>query len=104
MGDDLLQAADLLKQAVTRDPLFFQAYCQLAFTEINIYSLLEHTPEHLARPKQLCKQRLASVQTPVKPISRAPAIFIGVTSIMTALYASWKLPAKACPARIGYSR
>src|SRR5437762_972652 len=31
---DLLQAADLLKQAVTRDPLFFQAYCQLAFTEI----------------------------------------------------------------------
>ena len=48
-GRDLLQAADLLKQAVTRDPLFFQAYCQLAFTEINIYSLLEHTPEHLAR-------------------------------------------------------
>src|SRR5205814_7981387 len=34
---DLLQAADLLTQAVTRDPLFFQAYCQLAFTEINLY-------------------------------------------------------------------
>ena len=33
---------------MTRDPLFFQAYCQLAFTEINIYSLLDHTPEHLA--------------------------------------------------------
>ena len=46
---DLLQAADLLKQAVTRDPLFFQAYCQLAFTEINIYGLLDHTPEHLAQ-------------------------------------------------------
>ena len=34
---------------MTRDPLFFQAYCQLAFTEINIYGLLDHTPEHLAQ-------------------------------------------------------
>jgi len=47
-GRDLLQAADLLKQAVTRDPLFFQAYCQLAFTEINIYGVLDHSPAHLA--------------------------------------------------------
>src|SRR5438093_1826269 len=46
---DLLQAADLLKQAVARDPLFFQAYCQLAFTEINIYGVLDHTPESLAQ-------------------------------------------------------
>src|SRR5213075_1470799 len=48
-GADLLQAADLLKQAVARDPLFFQAYCQLAFTEINIYGVLDHTPAHLAQ-------------------------------------------------------
>ncbi len=46
-GADLLQAADLLKQAVARDPLFFQAYCQLAFTEINIYSVLDHAPAYL---------------------------------------------------------
>src|SRR5213079_215607 len=46
---DLLQAADLLKQAVARDPLFFQAYCQLAFTKINIYGVLDHTPESLAQ-------------------------------------------------------
>src|SRR6266699_6242602 len=46
---DLLQAADLLKQAVARDPLFFQAYCQLAFTEINIYGVLDHTPESLGQ-------------------------------------------------------
>src|SRR5438128_1029203 len=46
---DLLQAADLLTQAVTRDPLFFQAYCQLAFTEINIYGVLDHTPDYLAQ-------------------------------------------------------
>src|SRR5205823_2981557 len=45
---DLLQAADLLKQAVARDPSFFQAYCQLAFTEINIYGVLDHTPAYLA--------------------------------------------------------
>ena len=49
MGADLLQAADLLKQAVARDPLFFQAYCQLAFTEINIYGVLDHTPAYLAQ-------------------------------------------------------
>src|SRR5205823_2535654 len=46
---DLLQAADLLKQAVARDPSFFQAYCQLAFTEINIYGVLEHSPAYLAQ-------------------------------------------------------
>src|SRR5436305_4107873 len=45
---DLLQAADLLKQAVARDPLFFQAYCQLAFTEINIYGVVDPSPEYLA--------------------------------------------------------
>src|SRR4029077_21075474 len=45
---DLLHAVDLLKQAVARDPLFFQAYCQLAFTEINIYGVLDHSPAHLA--------------------------------------------------------
>jgi non-specific serine/threonine protein kinase len=45
---DLLQAADLLKQAVARDPLFFQAYCQLAFTQINIYGVLDHNPAYLA--------------------------------------------------------
>src|SRR5262249_56649207 len=43
---DLLQAADLLKHAVARDPSFFQAFCQLAFTEINIYGVLEHDPKY----------------------------------------------------------
>src|SRR5213082_3116196 len=48
-GANLLQAADLLKQAVARDPLFFQAYCQLALTEINIYGVLDPTPAYLAQ-------------------------------------------------------
>jgi serine/threonine-protein kinase len=45
---DLLQAADLLKKAVARDPSFFKAYCQLAFTEINIYGVLDANPAYLA--------------------------------------------------------
>jgi len=45
----LLQAADLLNQAVARDPLFFHAYCQLAHTHGLLYLLgVDHTPERLA--------------------------------------------------------
>jgi tetratricopeptide (TPR) repeat protein len=33
---------------VARDPSFFQAYCQLAFTEINIYGVLDPNPAYLA--------------------------------------------------------
>jgi serine/threonine-protein kinase len=47
--DYLLQAADLLNQAVTRDPSFFQAYCQLAQVHDRIYFRgYDHTPERLA--------------------------------------------------------
>jgi serine/threonine protein kinase/Tfp pilus assembly protein PilF len=46
---DLLEAADLLNQAVTQDPSFFQAYCQLAHTHDRIYFLgYDHTPARLA--------------------------------------------------------
>ena len=46
---DLLQAADLLNQAVTRDPFFFQAYCQLAYTHDQLYFLgFDHSPARLA--------------------------------------------------------
>ncbi len=45
----LLAAADLLKQAVARDPSFFQAYCQLAYAHDSLYFLgLDHTPTRLA--------------------------------------------------------
>jgi serine/threonine protein kinase/tetratricopeptide (TPR) repeat protein len=45
----LLQAADLLNQAVARDPLFFQAYCQLAYAHGLLYFFgLDHTPARLA--------------------------------------------------------
>ncbi|MEP6777387.1 MAG: hypothetical protein ABI944_02950, partial [Chthoniobacterales bacterium] len=45
----LLQAADLLSEAVASDPSFFKAYCQLAYTHDLLYFLgLDHTPARLA--------------------------------------------------------
>ena len=46
---NLLQAVDLLNQAVARDPSFFQAYCQLAFAHDQLYFLgSDHTPTRIA--------------------------------------------------------
>jgi len=46
---DLVQAVDLLNQAVARDPSFLQAYCQLASAHEHLYSLnLDHTSTRLA--------------------------------------------------------
>ena len=47
--DYLLQAVDLLNQAATRDPSFFQAYCQLAQVHDRIYFRgYDRTPERVA--------------------------------------------------------
>ena len=46
---DLLEAANLLSQAVARDPAFFQAYCQLAWVHDVLYFLgYDRTPGRLA--------------------------------------------------------
>jgi TolB-like protein/class 3 adenylate cyclase/Tfp pilus assembly protein PilF len=46
---NLLEAVDLLNQAIARDPSFFQAYCQLAHTHDRLYFLgYDHTPARLA--------------------------------------------------------
>jgi TolB-like protein/predicted Ser/Thr protein kinase len=46
---DLLQAVDLLNQAVARDPSFFDAYCQLAYIHDWLYwDRLDHTSARLA--------------------------------------------------------
>ena len=46
---NLRQAVDLLNQAVTRDPAFFEAYYQLAFVHGRLYSLgFDHTASRLA--------------------------------------------------------
>ena len=58
--DDLVRAADLLNQAVGRDPSFFDAWCQLAVTELTIYFLdWDHTPGRLAQAE-------AAVQSAVR--------------------------------------
>ena len=46
---NLLQAIDLLNQAVAHDSSFFQAYCQLAHTTTILYFFgFDHTPARLA--------------------------------------------------------
>lgn len=46
---DLLEAADLLNQAVARDPSYFEAYCQLAGIHDTLYLLAhDHIPRRLA--------------------------------------------------------
>jgi TolB-like protein/Flp pilus assembly protein TadD len=46
---NLLQAADLLNQAVAHDPTFFEAYCYLAWTHDQLYFFrMDRTPERLA--------------------------------------------------------
>jgi TolB-like protein/DNA-binding winged helix-turn-helix (wHTH) protein/Tfp pilus assembly protein PilF len=47
--EDLLRAADLLNQAVSRDPSFFQAFCQLSQTHGLLYSYgFDHSSARLA--------------------------------------------------------
>jgi len=47
---DLLESIDLLNKAVSSDPTFFQAYCQLAWVHDVLYFLgYDRTPERLAQ-------------------------------------------------------
>jgi serine/threonine protein kinase/Tfp pilus assembly protein PilF len=49
---DLLQAVDLLNEAITRDPTFLLAYCWLARAHDTLYqSGVDHTPARLALAK-----------------------------------------------------
>jgi TolB-like protein/Tfp pilus assembly protein PilF len=46
---NLIEAADLLNEAVTRDPMFFLGYCELASAHDQIYlGNVDHTPARLA--------------------------------------------------------
>ena len=45
---NLLQAADLLNQAIAQDPSFFEAYCPLAMTHDHLYFFgYDRTPARL---------------------------------------------------------
>jgi TolB-like protein/class 3 adenylate cyclase/Tfp pilus assembly protein PilF len=48
-GPNILQAIDLLKRAIARDPAFFLAYCQLAYAHDQMYFISgDHTAARLA--------------------------------------------------------
>ena len=54
---NLLQAVDLLNQAIGRDPSFLQAYCQLAYAHEQLYFLgFDHTPTRLALAEAAIEQ------------------------------------------------
>src|SRR5262249_10557511 len=46
--EDALRGADVLNQAIARDPGFFLAYCKLAGAHDYLYLSWDHTPERLA--------------------------------------------------------
>jgi serine/threonine protein kinase/Tfp pilus assembly protein PilF len=55
----LLEAADLLNQAIARDPLFFDAYCRLAYTHDQLYFLgFDHTPARRALARAAVEKAL----------------------------------------------
>jgi TolB-like protein/tRNA A-37 threonylcarbamoyl transferase component Bud32/Tfp pilus assembly protein PilF len=56
---NLLQAADLLNQAVARDPSFLQAFCELASAHDQLYFFgFDHTPARLASAEAAMQQAL----------------------------------------------
>ena len=56
---NLLEAADLLNQAVARDPSFFKAYCLLAATHDRLYFFgYDHTPARLALTEAAIQEAL----------------------------------------------
>ena len=98
---ELLQAVDLLNQAVARDPSFFDAYCQLAYAQDWLYfgggNALTIPPRGWRWQKQPSKRRLALIPTLVKRIWRVPKTFTGGISIITVRWPNWKPPARLCP-------
>ena len=55
----MLQATNLLDQAVARDPAFFEAYCQLAHTHDRLYHLgYDHSPARVARAEAALQSAL----------------------------------------------
>jgi serine/threonine protein kinase len=56
---NLLEAVDLLNQAVARDPSFFKAYCLLAATHDRLYFFgYDHTPARLALAEAAIQEAL----------------------------------------------
>jgi hypothetical protein len=101
---ELLQAVDLLNQAVARDPAFFQAYCQLASTHDQLYFLgFDHTPARLALAEAAIQPRFAYAQRLAKHTWHAQKIFIEDTSITREPWLNWRLLGRPYPILPVYS-
>ena len=74
--EDLLEAADLLNQALARDPSYFEAYCQLGGIHDLLYIL-----GHDHSPRRLGLARLRSMQRFVSGLMRARHIWRGLTNL-----------------------
>ncbi len=100
----LLQAADLLNQALALDPAFFQAYCWLAHAHDLLYFFgLDHSPARLALAE-------AAIQAAfrLRPdageahFARADYLYRGYLDYDGA-WQSWKLLVRPCLMMRGYS-
>jgi len=81
---ELLQAVDLLNQAVARDPSFLDAYCQLAYAHDYVYNdYVDHTSARLALAEAAIQAAARFVPMQVKRTWRVHGIFTTDTGIMT---------------------
>ena len=95
---ELLEAVDLLNQAVARDPSFFDAYCQLADghdTHLYRLTMIIH-PRVWLLLRQPSRRRLDFVPMRVKRTLRVRKIFIWDIAIMTMRCPNWKLRVRPC--------
>ena len=102
---NLLQAADLLNQAVAHDPTFFQAYCQLAWVHDHLYFFrFDRTPARLALAEAAIEAAFR-----LRPdggeahLARAETSLSEDTSIMMERWLNWKSLTRPCPMTLGYS-
>ncbi|MFN2604465.1 MAG: FlgO family outer membrane protein, partial [Gemmatimonadaceae bacterium] len=83
----LLQAADLLDQAVARDPSFFDAYCWLVRTHGSLYIYgLDHGPERLALAETALKAAFRLQPDSAEAhLERARHLYVGYLDYKNAL-------------------
>ena len=92
---NLLEAADLLNQAVAKDSSFFQAHCLMSHTHDLLYFFgFDRTPARLALAESAVRRRFAFDPIRVKHTWRVPKTFTEDTSILMALWLNWRSLAK----------
>ena len=101
---DLLEAIDLLNQAVSRDPTFFEAYCQLAWAHDVLYFLgYDRTSARLALAEAAIQVAFRLRPESGKAHLHGQKIFIAGTLIMMVRWPNWKLLVRHCLTIRGYS-